>query len=107
MAWDHEAVLHGLQTAVQPDGPAGATIHMRHVRLREPSDRTEGAVTAELRVTQPEGGTETWALHLPLDTRDASLPEQALVATVQANVMEWWHLKDQDPQTARLARRIS
>ena len=38
---------------------------------------------------------------LPIDASDAELTPQAFVATLRANLEEWWDCKDTDPEIAR------
>lgn len=61
---------------------------------------------AELAVETTDGLPERWRWDLPLEEADLALPTQSLIATIRANLEEWWFAKDVEPRIARLGSRI-
>lgn len=62
---------------------------------------------AELVVVPPDNGSpERWLWALPIQEVDLTLPTDSLVATVRANLEEWWFAKDSEPRIAMLGNRI-
>jgi hypothetical protein len=62
---------------------------------------------AELAVLPSDDGSpERWLWDLPIQEVDLTLPTDSLVATVRANLEEWWFAKDSEPRSAMLGRRV-
>ena len=73
-------------------------------QAREGIGPTKLGLELAVRVSTPARGRESaWTVVIPLDPLDIAegMTPQAFVATMRANLEEWWACKDTDPEIAR------
>jgi hypothetical protein len=61
---------------------------------------------AVVTATAGDSSTERWKWELPLQAEDLTLTTQSFVATVRANLEEWWITKDYSTDLIATGERI-
>lgn len=84
---------------------APVTITVSDVEVR-PTAAEALLFAANLTVTAADRTTEEWSWHLELTDVELDMPAQTLVRTIRANLEEWWHVKDVEPEFANWGRRL-
>jgi hypothetical protein len=102
-----EELARALSGTIAGQPPVGGhDITVTDVEFRALGDGSclfEALVTVQI----ADGPVELWDWHLTLTPVELNMPNGTLVATIRANIEEWWHVKDREPEAAALGRRRS